>query len=71
MNNPMMLIHAVKNGRNPMPMIQQMAQSSPRMAQAVQMLWGKNEAQLQQMAHNIAREFGIDINALMRTMGIK
>lgn len=72
MNNPMMmLIQAVQSGRNPMQMIQQMAQSNPQMAQAAQMIRGKNPAQLQQMAQNIARERNIDINALMRTMGIK
>lgn len=72
MNNPMMmLIQAVQSGRNPMQLIQQMAQSNPQMAQAAQMIRGKNPAQLQQMAQNIARERGIDINALMRTVGIK
>lgn len=72
MNNPMMmLMQAVQSGRNPMQMIQQLAQSDPRIAQAAQMLNGKNPAQLQQIAQNIARERGIDINALMRTMGIK
>ena len=56
---------------------QQMAQEPATQAQeptqqtASQTAQAQAQAQLQQMAQNIARERGIDINALMRTMGIK
>ena len=72
MNNPMiMLMQAVQSGRNPMQLIQQMAQSNPQMAQAAQMIRGKNPAQLQQMAHNVARERGTTVEEVARSLGIQ
>lgn len=71
MNNPIaMLLNIARNGGDPMAAMQQMAQSSPQMRQAVQMIQGKSTAELQQMAQNIARERGIDLNELLRQMGI-
>lgn len=71
MNNPlMMLLNIARNGGNPMAAMQQMAQNNPQMRQAMQMLQGKSPAELQQMAQNMARERGIDLNDFLRQMGI-
>lgn len=71
MNNPlMMLLNIARSGGNPMAAMQQMAQSSPQMRQAMQMIQGKSPAELQQMAQNIAKERGIDLNDFLRQMGI-
>lgn len=71
MNNPiMMLLNIARSGGNPMAAMQQMAQSNPQMRQAVQMMQGKSPAELQQMAQNIAKERGIDLNDFLRQMGI-
>lgn len=69
--NPlMMLVQAMQAGGNPMAMMQQMAGQNPRMAQALQMMQGKNAAQLQQMAYNMARERGMDVGAIARSLGV-
>lgn len=47
----------------PMPQGQQYAK-------AVELIKGKDAHQLQTMAQNMARERGIDINELMRSLGI-
>lgn len=71
MNNPVMaLVQAMQQGRNPMALMQTMAQQNPQVAQALQMVQGRSPQQLQQMAQNMAKERGIDLNQLLRQMGI-
>ena len=71
MNNPIMiLVQAMRNGGNPMQMIQQMAGQNPQINQAYQLMQGKRPQQLQMMAQNMARERGIDINQMLRELGI-
>ena len=70
-NNPLlMLVQAVNSGQNPMALMQQMARQNPQIAQAVQLMQGKNPQQLQMMAQNMAKERGIDINEMIRQLGI-
>ena len=72
MNNPVMaLVQAMQQGRNPMALMQTMAQQNPQVAQTLQMMQGKSPQQLQQMAQNMARERGVDLNQMLRQMGIK
>lgn len=71
MNNPVLsLVQAMQRGGNPMVMMQQMAYQSPQVAQAVQMMRGKTPQQLQTMAQNMAQERGIDLNQMIRQLGI-
>ena len=71
MNNPVLaLVQAMQQGRNPMALMQTMAQQNPQVAQALQMVQGKSPQQLQAMAQNMAKERGIDINEMMRQLGI-
>lgn len=71
MNNPVLaLVQAMQQGRNPMALMQAMAQQNPRVAQALQMMQGKSPQQLQRMAQNMARERGVDLNQMLRQMGI-
>ena len=72
MNNPVLaLVQAMQQGRNPMALMQTMAQQNPQVAQALQMMQGKSPQQLQMMAQNMARERGVDLNQMLRQMGIK
>ena len=71
MNNPVLaLVQAMHKGRNPMALMQTMAQQNPQVAQALQMMQGKSPQQLQSMAQNMARERGVDLNQMLRQMGI-
>ena len=71
MNNPvMMLVQAMQRGGNPMVLLQQMAGNDPQVAQMMQMIQGKSPQQLQMMANNMARERGVDINQMLRNLGI-
>lgn len=69
-NPVMMLVQAMNGGGNPMAVIQQMARNDSQIAQAYQMMAGKSPQQLQQMAQNMANERGIDLNMMMRQLGI-
>jgi len=63
--------------RNPMGLVQQqmlrqMQQRNPQLySQIQQMTYGKSEAELKEMAQNIAKERGIDLNTLAAQMGVK
>ena len=71
MNNPVLaLVQAMQQGRNPMALMQAMAQQNPQVAQALQMMHGKSPQQLQSMAQNMAREREVDLNQMLRQMGI-
>lgn len=70
-NNPaFQLAAAMRRGQNPNAILQQMAMSDPRVAQAVQMIQGKSPQQLQEMTKNLARERGINIDDVARSLGI-
>lgn len=68
MINPMMIFSAMQSGQNPMQFAQQMVMQDPRAAQAVKIMQGKNAQQLEQIARNMAREKGIDLDAAMRQL---
>lgn len=69
-NNPFMaLAQMMKNGGDPMPIIQQAARMNPRMGQFLQMVNGKSPEQLKQMAMNIAKEKGTTVEAMAQQMG--
>ena len=71
MNDPVMaLVQAMQRGGNPMALLQQMAGRDPQVSQFMQMLQGKSPQQLQNMAQNVAQERGIDINQILRDLGI-
>lgn len=71
MNNPMMeMLQMARNGGNPMQMLQQMAGQNPQAAQAMRLIQGKNPQQLRQIAENMAKERGVDLNQMAHQMGI-
>lgn len=72
MNNPLIiLLNNVKNGGNPAQLMLQMAQTDPRMAQAVNMMKGKSPVDLRKMAENMCRERGTTPQMIMRSLGLK
>lgn len=69
MNNPMQTIMSMmRAGGNPAQILQSMAQQDPRVGQAMQMIQGKSQQELQQMAVNLAKERGVDLNALVQNL---
>lgn len=71
MNNPLVsLIGVIRNNMRPNQIIQQMVAINPQARQAVQMMQGKSPAQLRQMAINMAKEQGVNINDVLRQLGV-
>ena len=71
MQNPLLMAtQMLSAGRDPTAVLRQAAMSDPRMAQAMRMMNGKSPQEIQQIALNMARERGIDINALARQLGV-
>ena len=70
-NNPAALLtQMIGRGMNPQILMQQMAASDPRVAQAMQMMRNKSPQQLEQMARNMARERGVSVEDVARSLNI-
>ena len=70
-NNPLAsLMGMIRSGGNPQTLITQLAQSNPQIRNAVQMMQGKSPAELRRMAMNMAKEQGVNINDLLRHLGV-
>lgn len=69
--NMMQLLQMMQSGGNPMMMLQQMMGSDPRAAQAMKMMGGKSQAQLRQMAQNMAQQRGMSLEQIAGQFGLK
>lgn len=71
LNNPMaFLMNAMQRGGDPRVLLAQMAQQNPQAAQVLQILSNKSGAQQRTIVENMARERGVDLNDLARSLGI-
>lgn len=71
MYNTFQMIQAARMGRNPMEMLQQMAAGNPPALSLMQSIQGKSPAELKQMAENLARERGTNLQAVAQQLGIQ
>ena len=74
MINPFQAMKAVNNpmGFIQQQMLEKMKNQNPQMFNQVQqMISGKNETELKQMAQNIAKERGIDLGSFANQFGIQ
>ena len=58
-------------GKSPEQAVQILARQNPRVQQAMKMLSGKNPAELEQIARNMAKERGTTIEDIARSLGIQ
>ncbi len=69
--NPLnMILQVMQSGNNPMQFLQNQAMQNPQMAQAMNLINGKSPAQLRTIAENMAKESGVDLNALAKSFGL-
>lgn len=72
MNDPVMMIaNALRSGKNPTVLLQQMAMQFPEVQQMVKIMDGKSPDQLKAIANNMARERGTTIEDVARSLGIQ
>ncbi len=70
-NNPLMiLMNAMRNGGNPMTLMQQMAGQNPQVAQAMRLMQGKTPQQLRQTAENMAKQRGTSVEEIAKRLGL-
>ena len=70
-NNPIMqMMGMLQNSRNPLAVMQKLAGQNPKLQQVMGMTQGKTHQQMQQMAENLAREKGVNLQEFMKQMGI-
>ena len=70
MNGIMELIGLIKGASNPQQYLQQQAQNNPVIARALQMTQGKGDAQIMEVANNLARQQGINLAQFRQQLGI-
>lgn len=72
MNNQMMqIMNLMRNGGNPMALLNQMTGNNPMVSSLMQSMQGKSPEALRQMAMNIAKERGVDLNQFAQQFGMK
>ena len=69
--NPLQAIQALQKGANPNQLMMQLAQNNPAVRQAMQIVNGKTPDQIRDMARQMARQRGVDLNQLMQALGIR
>lgn len=71
-SNPMMqVMNLMRNGGNPMTLLNQMTSNNPMVSSLMQSMQGKSPEALRQMAMNIAKERGVDLNQFAQQFGMK
>lgn len=69
--NPMQVIQMLQRGANPNQLMMQLAQNNPAVRQAMQMVNGKTPDQIRDMAQQMAKQRGIDLDQLTQQLGIR
>lgn len=69
--NPMQAIQMLQRGANPNQLMMQLAQNNPAVRQAMQMVNGKTPDQIRDMAQQMAKQRGIDLDQLTQQLGIR
>ena len=64
----MQLLQAMQGSNNPLMILQQAFGNNPMFGTAMRMVNGKNPAQLEQIARNLAKERGVNIDDMLRNL---
>lgn len=71
MMNPMQLIQMIRGGGDPTQILTQMSRTNPMVGQVMRMTNGKTPNEMRNMAQEMARQRGVDLNQLAESMGLK
>ncbi len=71
MLNPMQLIQMIQGGGNPMQMLMQESRQNPVIGQVMRMTNGRTPNEMRNMAQEMARQKGVDLNQVAQSMGLK
>ena len=71
-NSPLVQVAmAMRQGQDPLQVLQRLAAQDPRAAQAIHLLQNKSPQQLREIAENMAKERGTTTADIARSMGIQ
>lgn len=65
------MMQGMRTGANPMAMLGKLTGNNPIMARGMQIVQDKTPEQLQQIAQNMAKERGVDLNVMLRQFGLR
>lgn len=70
-NNPIMqMMGMLQNSNNPRAVMEKLASQNLQLQQVMGLAQGKTPQQLQQMAENLAKEKGVNLQEFMKQIGI-
>lgn len=70
-NNPIMqMMGMLQNSNNPRAVMEKLASQNLQLQQVMGLAQGKTPQQLQQMAENLAKEKGVNLQGFMKQIGI-
>ncbi len=69
-NPALALAQSLDNGTGFMDAMRQIASMGQKQAQVIGMIQGKSAQELQTFAQNLAKEYGVDLNAILQQMGV-
>ena len=65
------MMQGMRTGANPMAMLGQLTGNNPIMARGMQIVQDKTPEQLQQIAQNRAKERRVDLDGVLRQLGLR
>ena len=71
LNNPIQFIQALQKGGNANQLLMQAAQRNPAVQQAMQAVNGRTPEQVRDLAYEMARQRGVDLNQIAQQLGIR
>lgn len=69
--NPFELLQQVQHSANPRKAAMQMIQNNPAVKRALQMTNGRSPEEIKNMAYDMARQRGIDLDSMAQQFGIR
>ena len=69
--NPFQLLQMMRNAKNPMMALQQMAGNNQQMQELLNNLQGKSPTELEQYARNVAQSKNINLEQFLSSFGIR
>lgn len=65
------IVRMAKKGVDPDKLAQQLIKQNPAVKRAADLMSGKSNDEIKQMAYNRAAQMGVDLNQMAQQMGIK
>lgn len=71
MMNPSQLLGMLNKAKNPLGILNQIAENNPQLQRVIEIINGKSPKELEQFVRNTAQTQGVDLSQLAKKLGIQ